>query len=401
MSKDDNSTESGALLPGAERPSLEHCRNALEAIIKLRSPIVLYNWKFGHDGLEEAKTLARVLMEDKSSVFIMRMDEGYLEDLYISLPFDEVQAFEAGRAVVVSSIGREDRPLNSPNRPVDTPLIHEAKVALQVTAFRLRAMQKVVELWRAAAGRNPVSPRRATEKATKTLLGLDPSDIEVLDTHPLLRWFNGLIDRARRLAADFFQVAAPRQAERHFAERTAERLTKGDDPDLVEADHIAQLRTFEMHEERAVVREGAMQRWSRDVEDERPIGASDMREIANAHRERQSARELMRVAIDGSLNPADVQGHSQLMVRAFKAGRKVGLVLRGHPVMLTVADATQIRKAITVARHQILETDEDAAYFYLADALARFPDPFEWLRIADNILASKTPEMVRLGNNLT
>ena len=230
---------------------------------------------------------------------------------------------------------------------------------------------------------------------------MDPSDIEVLDTHPRLRWLKGLIDRARRLAADFFKVTAPRHAERHFADRTRDRLRKGAAVDIVEADHIAQLRTFDRHESRTVTREGAMQRWARNADADQSIEPGDMREIANAHLDRQDASDLMRVAIDGTLNPADVQGHSQLMREAFETGRKVGLVLRGQPVMLTVTDAGHMRNAITMASRQIVETDEDAAYFYLADALARFRDPFEWLRIADRILASKTPETAWLGNKLT
>ncbi|MBE7734517.1 hypothetical protein [Devosia faecipullorum] len=225
-----------------------------------------------------------------------------------------------------------------------------------------------------------------------TLAGMKPHHGQAM-VDKKLSALDGLIDRGRRKLREFFNVKNPRDVKRAAEIQTQDKLDTGMSGETISKHNLAQMQAFQKHADRAVVRETAMYRWSTSGEDT-PVSEADGRDIANAHLDRQSALDLMQVAIAGGLNPAQVQGHMLTMRQAFDTGCKVGLLLRGHPITVTVEDAIEIEKAIAAVQRGPAETDEDGAYSYLADALAKCEKTLGLSKVATRVHSSKMTEIV-------
>jgi hypothetical protein len=383
--------------PGAypECPSVEMCADAIASYAH-RGPIVLYDWHAQWEGLEAAKDLANVIKQPGKAVAMMKIDVGYFAQLHIYVPPDVERAFRAGQPIAIELIPRDDRQKGNRHRPDDTLTIKVAKLALEVNAFRLLASQTKLERWERPE-QHSQKGTSAEAAASMTLAGMKPHHGQAM-VDKKLSAFDGLIDRGRRKLRDFFNVKNPRDVKRAAEIETQDKLDTGMSGETINEHNVDQMQAFQKHADRAVARETAMYRWSTSGEDT-PVSAVDGRDIANAHLDRQSAFALMQVAIGGGVNPSVVEGHLRSMQQAFDTGRKVGLLLRGKPITVTIEDANEIEKAIAIVRGGPPETDKDGAYHYLADALAKCEETLGLSKVAARVRGSKMTEIVTLSRN--
>lgn len=387
------SNENGQNVENGQPPDIERCAIALETLSPSFDVFVLHNWRFGQAGLNEAMAMARVLIEEGQRVAVLVFDAEYFKKLAIGIAPDHEHDFRAGRPIAVSPGYREARPKHPRNRPDDTVLVEASKTALEVTAFGLAAAQTTVELARNTR-RVTLTPAAAGEKALETLsTAISPKEGAVAEVGSLNR-LKGLIDRGRRIFQRLFPMQRARDVALVYKSEAEAKLASGATLETIEAGNLELLQALDGQEERTRKREGAMYRWNRNVDEDQPVDAADLRELTNAFIDRESAVELMRVAIAGDINPADTHGNLKTMRRTFAAGRKIGVLLRGQPITVTVEDALEIEAAIATVRSQRLETQKDGCYYYLADALGRCEDPLAWPELAGRIVASGRSEIV-------
>ncbi|MBO9591154.1 hypothetical protein [Devosia sp.] len=378
-----------------ERPSLDMCTAALTKYAT-RGPFVLYDWRSQWEGLEAAKVMVDEIKQLGRAAMMMKTDADYFEALHIYVPPDVEQAFRAGLPITVEVIANDERKKGNRHRPNDTVAVKVAKVALEVNAFRLLASQTKLEHWENPEQHHQ-SHTSAGAAASTTLAGAKSHHGKAM-VDKKLKVFDGWIDRGRRKVRDFFNAKEPGDVARAATIETQEKLDTGMSGEAISQHNVAQIRAFEKHAGRAVARETAMYRWSTS-DDDTPVAEADGRDIANAHLERQSAIDLMQVAIAGGLNPSQIQGHLLTMRQAFDTGCKIGRVLRGNPITVTIEDANEIEKAIATVRRGPPETHEDGCYHYLADALAKCEETLGLSKVAARVRSSRMTEIITPSRN--
>lgn len=349
--------------PNAERPDIEMCEAGLTQCAPL-GPIVLYDWRYDREGFEAAIELGKHLKQPGKKVAHMKFDADYFAELSVFVPPEVERAFRAGRPIVVEAIYKEERSKGGRHRPNDTEAMKSAKQALEVSAFRLLASQTTVERHQNPHG-HAVIGASASNAAALTLSGARSDDMGEAAGDRKLSWFDGLIDRGRRKVRALFNVENARDVSKASVELTQAKLDAGMTAQAITSDNLSQMNALTGHEAQALARETAMYRWS--TGGDQPIDRTDGRDIANAHLTRQSAHDLMLVAINGNLNPAEVQGHLLEFQQAFDTGRKLGRLRRGHSINIAADDALHIRKAInTVKMLDQPKTEADEAYWEIA-----------------------------------
>lgn len=325
------------------------------------------------------------------------------------LPFlapDHRAMFQAGRPLVIAPVAVEDREANAAHRPPDTEPVKAAKAALETQAFRLVTAQKAAELARNNQARL-LTAAEANERAKEAIgeavwrEGSDPNGSRKIGR------VEGLIDRGRRLAAEFFGVDNARDVGKAETVRVANRLGESlpgsaERREIVatlERDHREQAGGLADHELRARAHEGAMGRWSGSVREGAPIEFADGLDVANGIATRQSAPTLMRVAIDGDLNPGEVHRNLETMSESFEVGRLIGRLSRGRSIELKPEQAKILVQSLDVFASQVHgsgepETEADGCAWYLADAALRCHDLGFWNRTIARILETGAAETI-------
>lgn len=355
-------------------------------------------------GQEEVYQLAHLLTPDELVVLVVPVA---VQPIVLPvLAHDHCEILRAGRALVIFPVAVENREANAAHRPDDTQPVKAAKIALAAQAFRLLAAQKAVELARNNRARE-LTEEEIEERAKEAIGeavwrdGRDPDGIGKA------RRLRGLIDRGRRQVAQFFGVEKPRDVGHAEADRIADRLgtslpgsaERKEITANLDRDHREQARGLADHELRAVSHERAMAQWAASVREGRPIDVVDGRAVTNGNPTRQPAHALMRVAIDGDLNPADVHRNIETMREAFEVGRLIGQLSRGRSIELMPGHAELLIVCLHVFASQLHgsgkpETEADGCAWYLADAALRCHDLGSWNRIIARILETGTPETI-------
>lgn len=325
------------------------------------------------------------------------------------LPFlapDHRAMFRAGRPLVIAPIAVDDRKANPRHRPVDTGPVQAAKTALAVQTFRLLTAQEATEFARNNQARlltDAEAIRRAREAIGEAVWrdGSDP------DGAGKAKRLKGLIDRGRRPAANFFGVENPRDVGQAEVDRIAERLgtsspgsaQRREITDALARDHLERAGGLADHEQRALMHERAMTRWSASLRAGEPIEFADGLDVANGIATRQSAPTLMRVAIDGDLNPGEVHRNLETMSESFEVGRLIGRLSRGRSIELKPEQAKILVQSLDVFASQVHgsgepETEADGCAWYLADAALRCHDLGFWNRTIARILETGAAETI-------
>jgi hypothetical protein len=355
-------------------------------------------------GEKEVRDLARLMPTEEFAV--LAVPAAVLPALLPFLAPDHREMFQAGRPLVIAPVAVEDREANAAHRPTDTQLVKAAKAALETQAFRLVTAQKAAELARNNRARL-LTAAEANERAKQAIgeavwrEGSDP------DGSGKIGRVEGLIDRGRRLAAAFFGVENARDVGKAETVRVANRLGESlpgsaERREIVatlERDHRERAGELADHELRAKAHEGAMGRWSGSVREDAPIAFADGLDVTNGIATRQSAPTLMRVAIDGDLNPADVHRNLETMRESFEVGRLIGRLSRGHSIELTVEQAKLLDQSLKVFESQVRgsgrpETEADGCDWYLADAALSCHDLGFWTETIARILDTGAAQTV-------
>jgi hypothetical protein len=146
--------------------------------------------------------------------------------------------------------------------------------------------------------------------------------------------------------------------------------------------------------ERASLFTKAMEVWTKRAADEKPITVSSGRDVTNAVEERMTATALMKVAISGDLQPADI--HKNLLVEKdrFAIGRLIGQLSRGRSVEIDARQAKILRHAIIKRGFGCLETQSDSMNYLLADAALTCQEIAVWMKTLDRIVATGQAEII-------
>lgn len=355
-------------------------------------------------GERDMREVARLLSPEEFAVLAVPV--AALPALLPFLAPDHREMFQAGRPLVIAPIAVEDREANAAHRPTDTQPVKAAKAALETQAFRLVTAQKAAELARNNRARL-LTAAEANERAKQAIgeavwrEGSDP------DGSRRIGRVEGLIDRGRRLAAAFFGVENARDVGKAETVRVASRLGESlpgsaERREIVatlERDHRERAGGLADHELRAKAHEGAMGRWSGSVREGAPIEFADGLDVTNGIATRQSAPALMRVAIDGDLNPAEVHRNMETMRETFEVGRLIGRLDRSRSVELTPEQAKILVQSLHVFVSQVHgsgepETEADGCAWYLADAALRCHDLGFWNKTITRILETGAAETI-------
>ncbi|MET3889339.1 hypothetical protein ABIE41_000415 [Bosea sp. OAE506] len=340
------------------------------------------------------------------AILAVAVPAAVVPDLLPFLHHDHRQAFMQGRPIVINPIEVEMRDENRAHRPHDTERLKSAKTALAAHTFRIVSAQTAIELARSAEKNRAAAAdagKRARERVENAVWrgGNDP------DGTGKMRRFDGLIDRGRRLALTFFGVERANDVTKAEEGRIADRIGPfNDDPTALEEtaatlerEHVDQVRDLADHELRAQAHEGAMARWSASVRAGRPVEFADGLDVTNGTVTRQSAPTLMRLAIDGNLNPIEVNRNMETMREACEVGRLIGLLRKGQAIALTRGQAAILIQSLQVFISQLHgsgrpETEADGCDWYLADAALNCHDLSFWNRTIARILETGATETI-------
>jgi hypothetical protein len=355
-------------------------------------------------GESEVRELVRLMPTEELAV--LAVPASLLPTLLPFLAPDHRAMFRAGRPLVIAPIAVDDREPNPRHRPVDTGPVQAAKTALAVQTFRLLSGQVAVEFARNNQARlltDAEAIRRARDAITEAVWrdGSDP------DGAGKAKRLKGLIDRGRRPAANFFGVENPRDVGQAEMDRIAERLgtsspgsaQRREITDALARDHLERAGGLADHEQRALRHERAMTRWSASLRAGEPIEFADGQDITNGIATRQSAPDLMRAAIDGDLNPAEVHRNLETMREVFQVGALIGRLSRRQAIELTPGQAKILIQSLDVFVSQLHgsgrpETEADGCAWYLADAALSCHDLGFWNTTVARILETGKPETV-------
>lgn len=142
-----------------------------------------------------------------------------------------------------------------------------------------------------------------------------------------------------------------------------------------------------------------MGRWSASARKGAPIEFADGLDVTNGIVTRQSAPTLMRVALGGELNPAEVHRNLETMREVFQVGVLIGRLSRRQAIELTLGQAKILIQSLDVFVSQLHgsgqpETEADGCAWYLADAALRCHDLGFWNTTVARILETGKPETV-------
>lgn len=384
---------------------VELVRTRLEQLGLRGKPFTIFDPELIDDaGQEEVCQLACLLAPDEFA--LLAVPVAALPTVLPVLAHDHSDILRAGRALVIFPVPVENREANAAHRPDDTQPLKAAKIALAAQAFRLLMAQKEVEFARNNRARQ-LTEDEIEERAKEAIGEAVWRDGRDPDGMGKARRLRGLIDRGRRLAAKFFGVEKPRDVGHAEADRVADRLASSlpgsaerkEITATLDRDHREQARGLADHELRAVAHERAMAQWSASVREGRPIDVADGRAVTNGNPTRQPAHVLMRVAIGGDLNPADVHRNLETMRDNFEVGRLIGLLNRGNSIELTAEQARMLGRSLQVFESQVRgsgrpETEADGCAWYLADAALSCHDLGFWNETIARILETGAAETI-------
>ena len=385
-----------------ERNNLENIRAKLESLGI--GPIVIYDPRsIGEDIILEMCDIARHLGERPITSLGLYLES--LDALSIVLPLDQRDSYAAGRPVVIYPVIREDREPNPTHRPVDTPAVKSAKRALAIGTYRLLAGQTEVELARVTRNREP-SRAQARDLAVLTIGRAIWREGRDLHDDGKIKLVEGLVDRASRIVADFMGVKKPTHVSRADATRTRERIRNaGRDVSTIigeiDEDHRDRASALFDNQVRAIAHDRAMERWSAAVRDGQPISRPQAIEICNGYSDRAPASELMRIAIAGDLNPADVHRNQETARMQFEVGRLLGRLRREQSITLSASHAQALAPTFNVFYRQRLEdgrpnlkSEKHACDYMLAEEALTYCDFRAWDEVLTRILATGVAEVL-------
>lgn len=381
-------------------------RDRLEQLGAVGRPFAIFDPDL-IDPAGRAELLALGRLQPAGGILAVAVPAAVVPDLLPFLHHDHRQAFLQGRPIVINPIEVEMRDENRAHRPHDTERLKSAKTALAAHTFRIVSAQTAIELARSAEKNRAAAAeagKRARERVENAVWrgGNDP------DGAGKMRRFDGLIDRGRRLALTFFGVARANDVTKAEEGRIADRIGSFNaDPTALEEtaatlerEHFDQVRDLADHELRAQAHEGAMARWSASFRAGRPVEFADGLDVTNGSVTRQSAPTLMRLAIDGKLNPIEVNRNMETMREACEVGRLIGLLRKGHDIALTPEQAAILIQSLHVFVSQVHgsgrpETEADGCDWYLADAALGCHDLGFWNGTIARIVETGVAETVQ------
>jgi len=169
--------------------------------------IILYDGERLTDaGREQIKAMQDHLGDDPSET--ISVPAAWLKDLFVQTPTDKLEQYMKGFPILVSGVARENHDDNPKHRPPDHEIVKTAKEALRIETFRLMGRQIGVEIARNTRARQ-LTEAEAKSRAMQTIAKAVWRGGPDAPSKKIVSHFNGLIDRGRRLAARFFNVAQP------------------------------------------------------------------------------------------------------------------------------------------------------------------------------------------------
>ena len=374
---------------------LDGIRATLEGVGS--GPVLIYDpRRLDDDGRQEMRDIVHQLGDRPIPALALHLET--LDALFITLPPDRLKSYADGRPVVIFPIIRDEREPNPHHRPFDTVAVKAAKTALSIGTFRVVAAQTEVEL------ASNTRAREATRGAAQDLAVLKIGRAIWRGGHDLhddgkRKLVQGLLDRASRIVATFMRVKKGAHVARAEAERVRERLDGAGQAaatvmNEIEEDHVAQVGNLVDNQTRAIAHERAMERWSAAVRDGLPMSRAEAIEICNAHADRMASHDLMRIAIAGDLNPADVHRNRETSRQEFEVGRILGRLRRNQDITLEVSHAEILAPTFQIFAEQRLVTERDACAYLLAAEALSCRDLRSWHGILTRISETSAAETV-------
>lgn len=378
-------------------------KDRLEKLDPPNTNVLIHDQRFTTDaGRKEIADIRAAL--GKSPVATFNVPSEWLRRLYIFVPPDQLARYHNGFPIVIRGVEREDVELRQKHDRHDADLVKIAKHALEIETFRLTGRQTAVELARNTRARmltDSEADRRARQKMgvaayREKIRRRRPLHIKVPAFDRIMSLVNGLIDRGRRLVKVFFGIAAPNDLI--IAEQATVRTRMQEHGvgalERVEEDNIGRVRGMAWNRERAGLFTKAMEVWTKRAADEKPITVSSGSDVTNAVEERMTATALMKVAISGDLQPADIHKNPLVEEDRFAVGRSIGQLSRGRSVEIDARQAKILRHAIIKRGFGCLETQSDSMNYVLADAALICQEMAVWMKTLDRIVATGLAEII-------
>ncbi|MGY2939570.1 hypothetical protein ACVWZ6_009172 [Bradyrhizobium sp. GM6.1] len=316
---------------------------------------------------------------------------------------DQLVRYRDGFPIVIRGVERKDVAIRQKHDRHDSDLAKAAKHALEIETFRLTGRQAEVELARNTRSRT-LTYGEAERRAKQTVgvaayRGEDPpkfpTNVPTFDR--IMRLVEGLIDRGRRLVKAFFANLAPKDliaGERadvraRMQDHGAEILHR------IEEDNITRVREVAWNRARAGQFVKAMEHWAERKTCDQPITDLSGTRLTNAVEERMTGPALMKIAIAGDLQPADI--HKNLLIEQdrFELGRVIGQLSRGRSIEIDTHQARILRYAIIKRGFGCLETQSDSMNWLLADAALTCRDIAAWMKTLDRVVSTGLAEKIQ------
>jgi hypothetical protein len=367
-------------------PDFLRTGSLLEYLGRAGVNIIIYDLELlTDDGCAEIDAL-RAYVNDRPNA-IMAVAAAWLNDLYIFAPEDQLARYRSGFPILIRGVAIESRDANPEHRPDDHETVKAAKDALKIETFRLSSRQFGVEIARNTRSRN-LTDAEARDRAKQTIAtAVWRGKLQATWKEKFAR-FKGLIDRGRRLVKAFFGISAPKVL---VAVEKADVLARKNERgiatlDDIEDDNVARARGVAWNEDHARLAYGAMTGWIEGVRSDQPISLGDGNDLTNARPERITASALMKIAIAGDLNAADI--HKNLLIEQprFEVGRLVGRLSRGYTIELPPPAAKLLKSALVTFANGRIKTQADSCDILIADAALVCYDWPYWSATLDRIL---------------
>lgn len=383
-------------------PKFTELKARLERLDPPTTAVIIHDERFTTEpGRSEIEAIQAVLADRPLQTLDVPVE--WLGRLYIFVPPDQLVRYRNGFPIVIRGVEREDVAIRQKHDRHDGDLVKAAKHALEIETFRLTGRQAGVELARNTRSRI-LTPGEAEHRARQTIgvaayrgEGAPKFLMDVPTFDRIMRLVQGLNDRGRRLAKDFFAILAPKDLIAGEKADVRARMQEHGTEILhhIEGDNIARVRGVAWNRERAGQSVRAMEHWAERATCDQPITVLSGKRLTNAVEERMTGPALMKIAIAGDLQPADV--HKNLLIEQdrFELGRLIGQLSRGRSIEIDSHQAKILRYAIIKRGFGCLETQSDAMNLLLADAALTCRDMAAWMQTLDRIASTGVIEKIQ------
>jgi hypothetical protein len=372
----------------------EKVKCLLEAFGEAGTPVIVFdNLRLTEAGAQEVEKLRHHFRLQQ--IAIMPVPVEWLRELYVFAAPEALERHRDGFPILICGVEIEQREANPKNRPPDHGILRTAKAALEIETFRLAGRQAGVESARNTRARN-LTKSEARDRAAQTIAEAVWRGGRHATLKEKMSRFKGLIDRGRDLIPGFFGVpAAKRLIDAEKADVLARKNEQGTAIlGAIEHDNVTRAADMARNESQAHVFCDAMSAWSENLRFGEPISLSEGHDLTNARPERMTAPALMKVAIAGDLNPADI--HKNLLIERprFEVGSLIGRMFRGHSAEFGRSAAAILKSAMATVSMGTIRTQSDSCDVLLADAALACHDLAYWTETLDRIIETGFSERI-------